>query len=57
MFIDFRKSRKERRREGERETLISCLPYAPQPGIEPATFWCTERRSNQLSYPDRANIF
>lgn len=26
--------------EGEGETLTNCLPYAPQPGIEPATWIC-----------------
>ena len=39
MFIDFReKGRKgEGGRERERETLIGCLLYVPQPGIKPAT--------------------
>ena len=36
MFIDLR----ERERERERETPTSCLPYAPQQGIEPATQAC-----------------
>ena len=39
MFIDFRESEKERERERKRETLIICLLYASQLGIEPATFW------------------
>ena len=26
------------RERGERETLIGCLPYTPQTGIEPTTF-------------------
>ena len=50
----------------ERKTSISCLLYAPQPGvkhttsvwaptgIKPTTFWCTGRCSNQLSLPARA---
>ena len=52
MFIDFRE-RGGRGRERKRETLIVCLLYVPQPGIEPATqlyaltsnqihnLWCT----------------
>ena len=52
MFIDLR----------ERETSIDCLQHAPQPdmepaawvgiltGIEPPTFWCTGRHSNQMSH-------
>ena len=28
--------------------------YVPWPGIEPATFWCKEQCSNQLSYVARA---
>ena len=44
----------ERKRKGERETSISCLPHTPQPGIEPATFWSTGQRSNQLSHTGRA---
>ena len=34
MFIDLRE------RERERETLIGCLPFAPQPGVKPATYVC-----------------
>ena len=33
-------------RERERWILISCLPYVPQPGMEPATFWYTGWHSN-----------
>lgn len=36
--------REEREREKyqyERETLVSCHLYVPQPGIEPTTFWST----------------
>ena len=41
-------------RERKRETLIGCLSYMPQPGIEPATFWYLGQHSNQLSYQARA---
>lgn len=56
-FLD----RGREKHQGKRETLISYLPYAPQPEIEPrsryvprpkiepSTFWCMEC-SNQLSY-------
>ena len=61
MFIDFRE--REEEREGgervigrERERSIVCLPYAPQLGIEPTTFWCTGRRSNQQNHSARAMI-
>ena len=41
MFIDLERERKEgRERErdiNEKETSIGCLPYAPQPGTDPAT--------------------
>ena len=47
MFIDLREGGREvgagerdkerEGEEGERETLIGCLPYATQPGIEPTT--------------------
>ena len=36
-------------RERQRETSIGCLLYAPLPGFEPTTFWCTGWCSNQLS--------
>ena len=45
----------EREEGRERETLIGCLSYAPWPGIEPPTFWCMGRCSNQLSHPARAD--
>ena len=41
MFTDFR----------ERERNI---PYVPQPGMEPAAFWCTGRCSTRLKQPGRA---
>lgn len=45
-FIDFRKGGREERREGgeketlmrERDTMISLLPYMPQPGLNPQPF-------------------
>ena len=56
-----------REEERERETSIGCLPYAsqlgvsnaqpkyvPWLGIEPSTFWCLGRCSNQQSHPARA---
>ena len=55
------------RGRAERETLISCLLYAPQPGIEPATsivfsqgtepitLQCTGQCSNQLSHPGQGS--
>ena len=50
-------------REGEREKYqcdrqisISCLPYVPQLGTEPTTFWYTGQCSNQLSHLARAEI-
>ena len=40
MFIDFRDRGRERERDIDvREVFIGYLPYAPQPGIETATFW------------------
>lgn len=33
-------------RKGDRETVISCLPNAPQPGIEPTTQVCALMESN-----------
>ena len=36
MFVDFREERRENH-QCERETLIGCLPYVPQPEIKPAT--------------------
>ena len=35
----------------------ACIPYAPNPGIKPATFCCTGPRSNQLSHPKRAQLY
>ena len=46
MFTDFREKEGgvgEREKEEhccERETLIGCLPYVPQLGIKPTTYWC-----------------
>ena len=51
MFTDFREKeggvgeREKEKREKEehcceRETLIGCLPYVPQLGIKPTTYWC-----------------
>ena len=44
-FIYFQREGSEGEREGEkhrceRETLLGCLSYTPQPGIEPATQAC-----------------
>ena len=45
-------------REREREVLIGCLPYAPQPGIEPATLWCMGLCSYWATRPrQKTNIF
>ena len=43
MFIDFREEGRVRKRE--RETSISCLPYVPQPGINPAIQVCALARN------------
>ena len=57
-----RKDERERHID-ERETSISCLPQAPQPGIrpwpgiEPTTFWYMEWCSYQLSHTGQANVF
>ena len=51
MFIDFRERGKKgdrQRHPCDRETLMGCLPYVPQLGIEPTTFWCTRRLSNRV---------
>ena len=37
-----------------RETSTGCLSYVPQPGTEPATFWCTGWCSNQMNHTSRA---
>ena len=50
MFFDFRD---QEERGGERETLISCFLYVPQPGIKPKTIaMCPDQGSNpqQLVY-------
>ena len=46
MFIDFREEGEERERE--KQTLIGCLPYAPQLGIEPVTEVCPQARETKL---------
>lgn len=40
MFIDLK--------EGTRETSICCLPYVPQPGIQPITQVCALRIKPQF---------
>ena len=50
-FIDFTE------RKGEREALIGCLPYTPQPEIEPTPFWCMAWCPNPLTHPARAFVF
>ena len=72
MFIDLRalRERREKREKNiDMKTSIGCFPYAPQLGIQPATqvcaltqnqthnLWCTERCSNQLSHPARAQPY
>ena len=55
MFTDFREREREREKhQYERETSISFHPYAPCPGIEPATLWCTGQCSHQLHHLARA---
>ena len=54
LFI-LERAKRGRERGREREKHLSAASYMhPRPGIEPATFWCTEQRSNQLSHPARA---
>ena len=63
MFTDLgergneRERDRERQRETERQThwcetgtRIGCRLCVPPPGIEPTTFWCTGRCSNQFSH-------
>ena len=40
--------------EKNMELFTCCLPYAPQPGIKPTSFWCTGGLTNQPSHPARA---
>ena len=54
LFCYFRKRGKEGERKGEkyrceRETSISCLLYAPQPGTEPAA-WELALTGNRTGY-------
>ena len=44
---------KEREKHQCERNTDRLLPYVPQLGIEPATFWCVRQRSNQLSHPGR----
>ena len=48
MFIDFRE--KGRLRERERETLVVCLLYVPQPGTEPTMGMCPDHESNPQTF-------
>ena len=34
----------------DRETLTGCTLYVPWLGIEPTTFWCIRRHSNQVTH-------
>lgn len=58
IFVDCLFNR-AREKHDVREKVIGCLPYMPlpQPEIEPATFLCEGRCSNQLSFPARAEIY
>lgn len=58
LFIDLRES----------EMSVGCLPYmfwgwnphsrcVPWLGIEPATFWCMEQRSNRMTQPGQFGAF
>lgn len=40
MFDDMKQSTQMRTHQCETETLIGCLLYIPQPGIEPTTYIC-----------------